>query len=451
MFGFDDLPAVLRRYLWLVIVTGPVLAALLAVAGGERPTGDDLGRAALLVVLAAVAERHTLHLTHKTSVAVGNAAYLAMICALPFGLAVPLAYLAAFVGQTSRRRDDWLETMFNAAQVAVGVAAGVLVFAMTEDLPLGPTIAPLGPLGAILAAGMAIYAANGLLVSVAAAFQLGSSPVRVWWVTLAEDFAAQTIVVAVGVVAALLTAVEPMLLPVLAVPLVLVHRAIAENIRLRPDTQGALAALVEVVELRDPYTAGHSQRVARLAHDLALRLGMTHEEADAIEGAGRVHDLGKVAIDPLVLTKAGSLSTDEWSEMRRHPGLGADVVARFAAFGDFHRLVRHHHEAWDGGGYPDRLVGEAIPLGARIMAVADAYDAMTSARPYRPAKSPAEALAIMTAGAGRQWDARVVAALCAELRETAGVAVPAAMAATVASAAGPTVEAGVGLPAPAAR
>jgi HD-GYP domain-containing protein (c-di-GMP phosphodiesterase class II) len=218
-----------------------------------------------------------------------------------------------------------------------------------------------------------------------------------------------------------------LLLPVLGLPVHLVHRAQQQAVQLNEDTRDALASLVEVVELRDPYTAGHSRRVAELARALALQLGLTHEEADAIESAGRVHDIGKVAIDPTVLTKPGKLDDAEWAEMKRHPGYGADVVARFAAYPEGFRLVRHHHEAWDGTGYPDRIAGEAIPFGARILAVADTFDALTSDRPYRKGMGLDRALTILQEGADRQWDARIVAALVAHLRAADRVApVPAA-------------------------
>ena len=107
--------------------------------------------------------------------------------------------------------------------------------------------------------------------------------------------------------------------------------------------------------------------------------------------------------------------------LRRHPALGADVVARFAAYGAVHRLVRHHDQRWDGAGYPDGLAGEAIPVGARVLAVADAYDAMTTMRSYRPARSHEATLKVLEEGAGSQWDAEVVRVAVAYLRETTPV------------------------------
>ena len=111
------------------------------------------------------------------------------------------------------------------------------------------------------------------------------------------------------------------------------------------------------------------------------------------------------------MTKPGRLDEAEWALVRRHPVIGAEIVARFAAHGDWHRLVRHHHERWDGTGHPDGLAGEAIPLGARILAVAGAFDAMTSERAYRPAMSAGAAVPALEDGASSQWDARVVAVM----------------------------------------
>jgi putative two-component system response regulator len=206
----------------------------------------------------------------------------------------------------------------------------------------------------------------------------------------------------------------------LALPAILVQRAVSETVKLRIDTHEALASLVEIVELRDPYTAGHSRRVAANARLLALRMGLTAEEADVIESAGRVHDIGKVAIDPAILTKPGMLTDAEFAEMQLHPTHGANVVERFAAYRQGSTFVRHHHEAWDGTGYPDKLVGEAIPLGARILAVVDSFDALTSDRPYRRGFSVARARAVLQDGSGRQWASDVVAAWMAQLDEAPG-------------------------------
>ncbi|HEU5433038.1 MAG TPA: HD domain-containing phosphohydrolase, partial [Thermomicrobiales bacterium] len=148
-----------------------------------------------------------------------------------------------------------------------------------------------------------------------------------------------------------------------------------------------------------------------------LWLGLTGEEADLLDTAGRVHDLGKVAMSPSLLSKQGPLDEDEWRQVRQHPVNGAAILERFAGYRECSLLVRHHHEWWDGSGYPAGLAADAIPLGSRILAVADAFDAMTSARAYRQAQGPDAAMRILEAGAGAQWDPRVVQAFLEHRRQ----------------------------------
>ena len=421
--GYAGLPAGLSYYLLAVSVAGPVAAvALLATGGGLEPT--DLLAAVLLAALAGVAERYPLHLTHKTSVNLGTAAYLAMLLVLPPAWPALLALLAAGGAQAARYRGrpeiGAAEPLFNAAQATLYVAAAVPVYAALGGQPLGPDVGAFGSAGAIAATAAAMHLANTALVAAAAGLQMGVSVPRVWWQNLGLDLTPHITLTVLGLVAASVAHDQPYFLPALALPGVLVHRAVAQTVRLRVDTHEALASLVEVVELRDPYTAGHSRRVAATARLLAGRLGLTAEEADVVESAGRVHDIGKVAVDSSILQKPGKLTDAEWRQMRQHPELGANVVERFAVYQRGTAFVRHHHEAWDGSGYPGGLAGETIPLGARILAVADTFDALTSDRPYRPGKSVPEAAAVLEEGAGRHWDPEVVAAFRGLLAERPG-------------------------------
>ena len=173
----------------------------------------------------------------------------------------------------------------------------------------------------------------------------------------------------------------------------------------------SLLGLANALEAKDSYTRGHSERVAALARSLALAAGVPRAAADVIAQAGLLHDLGKIGIPESVLRKPGSLSAEEWAAMRQHPLVGAQIVAPLEFFADGAVIVRHHHERQDGSGYPDGLRGELIPLGARIVAVADVYDALTSDRPYRPRMSRSDAVRRLEEESGRTLDARL-AALC---------------------------------------
>jgi len=170
----------------------------------------------------------------------------------------------------------------------------------------------------------------------------------------------------------------------------------------------SLQGLANALEAKDPYTRGHSERVAGLAQRLARRLGFSPSEARVVAQAGLLHDLGKIGIPESVLRKPGPLTGEEWALMREHPGVGARIVAPLEFFSEGALIIRHHHERQDGSGYPAGLAGGAIPLGARIVAVADVFDALTSERPYRRSLERKEALRRIEATAERLLDAGIV-------------------------------------------
>lgn len=380
-------------------------------------TGSQIAIAVVLTLFAALGERFPLNLTHKTTINTTSAAIFAMVLTLPTPLPGLLALMALSISQDARRRANRKitapEVLFNVGQGTLYTLASAVAFNLASRRAFGPEIGELGSLSAIVVAGIAMYLVNTGAVAVAAGLQMEVAPVRIWRQSLALDLAPQFALSAVGVLAAVIAEQGWYLVPLLALPGVLLHRSVQETVRLRAETRDALAALVEVVELRDPYTAGHSRRVAASARLIAHQMGLTAEEADTIESAGQVHDIGKVAVDPHVLLKSSKLTDDEWTQMQMHPVHGANVVDRFAAYRQGAKIVRHHHERWDGGGYPDHIAGEEIPLGARILAVADSFDAMTSDRPYRDGMPAERAIAILADGSGTQWDPAVVDAFLA--------------------------------------
>ena len=165
-----------------------------------------------------------------------------------------------------------------------------------------------------------------------------------------------------------------------------------------------LATFSAALEARDPYLRGHSARVTSVAEDLARRLGWRGDRLDALRLGGSLHDVGKIAVNASVLSKPGPLTDGELAQIRIHPIAGARLIEGVADFRPALPYVLHHHERWDGAGYPHRLGGEEIPIEARLLGVADAFDAMTSLRSYRPALSVEQALAELQRCAGSQFD-----------------------------------------------
>jgi HD-GYP domain-containing protein (c-di-GMP phosphodiesterase class II) len=194
-----------------------------------------------------------------------------------------------------------------------------------------------------------------------------------------------------------------------------------EQARMREELERAVEAGVEAmaaaVDMRDDYTGSHSDEVVRLAHAVGERMGLEPEQLGELEFAARLHDLGKIGVPDAVLRKDGPLEGAEWEIMRQHPAWGADMLGRIPGLRGVSEIVRHAHERWDGDGYPDRLRREDIPLASRIIFACDAYNAMTSDRPYRDALRPWVALSELRDGAGGQFDPDVVDALVEALRE----------------------------------
>jgi putative nucleotidyltransferase with HDIG domain len=186
--------------------------------------------------------------------------------------------------------------------------------------------------------------------------------------------------------------------------------AVLENGRLydKLKQQGlqTIAALAAAIDARDPYTRGHSEQVTRYAVRLAETLNCDAPWVERLRYAALLHDVGKIGVPDAVLLKPSRLTTAEFDIMKQHVVIGANIVA--AVFDDVHAVVRHHHENYDGSGYPDGLAGEQIPLESRVIAVADAFDAMTSDRAYRAALPVEEALARLRAGRDTQWQGTLV-------------------------------------------
>jgi HD-GYP domain-containing protein (c-di-GMP phosphodiesterase class II) len=175
--------------------------------------------------------------------------------------------------------------------------------------------------------------------------------------------------------------------------------------------EAAVAGLVAAVELRDGHCGGHGQDVFDLAVAVGRELDVEPETLYELGLAAQLHDVGKLAVDESILQKPGPLTAEEWEIVREHPAAGAAVLAEIPGLEDAARMVRAHHERFDGFGYPDGLRGEEIPLGGRILAACDAYRAMVEERPYRPRLTPEGALHELERERGGHFDGRVVEAL----------------------------------------
>ncbi len=306
-----------------------------------------------------------------------------------------------------------IKICFNTAQYVVSVLAGSFVY-----LSLGGNIPPQSLDGVIvpfIGFVLGFFGVNTLAVSGVVALSEGRRFTDVWIrnnLSFAPyDVAASAVSLAIVWLYAN-TPLGPLGIAVIVPPILFIRHVYLVNQQLQDTNQELLELMVKAIEARDPYTSGHSQRVADLARVLAREIGLGFREVENIATAALLHDVGKIHEEyaPL-LRKEGKLTQEEKRLMDSHAIRSAELVTTISNLrGPVERFVRHHHENYDGTGYPDGLAGEEIPIGARIIAIADTADAMTTDRPYRNALSYDKVLSVLARFSWKQFDPRLVSA-----------------------------------------
>jgi putative nucleotidyltransferase with HDIG domain len=301
-----------------------------------------------------------------------------------------------------------VKSIFNTATFALTVLGAGWVYremgGSVGKLDLPSDILPL------LVSGICYFLINTGTTSIVVGLQGGLSPLRVWQVNYMWTVFHLFALLPFGALLALVFFTAGMWGIVLFfIPLLLARYSFKLYVDMRRDHFDFVRALTGVIDEIDPYTRQHSLRVAEYAVKLARGLNLRESEVQTIEYAALVHDLGKIDVRYRdILSKPGALSTDERKTLTRHPGVGADIVTKVKSLKRASEMVRSHHERPDGKGYPYGLKDLDVPMGARILNVCDAFDAMTSDRPYRPAMTTEQAIAELIRCSGTQFDKKVV-------------------------------------------
>ncbi len=317
-------------------------------------------------------------------------------------LAGGIAALAVLLGELSVRRQGgnlYRDVAAAGARLGLVVLAGALA---AELIPLAASVVRLAAVAGVLWAGDLL---TGALLH--ASLSGDRVPVALDRLVRAAGFYEANLYL-VGMLGVVAAATQPWAVLLMVPPALFVYRALRRTTALGVSTREMLESLADAVDLRDLYTGGHSRRVSELTARILQALPLSGPEADLIVLAARIHDIGKIGVPDAVLHQPERLTAEEQTIMRSHAERGARLLERYKDFGRGVAIVCHHHEAWDGSGYPQGLRGTAIPFGARVVAVADAFDAMTSDRIYREAMSAEQALDVLRTGRGQQWDATIV-------------------------------------------
>jgi putative nucleotidyltransferase with HDIG domain len=368
-------------------VSGPIVTAIMA---------------PILFTAAAASYRFPIHIRHNVKLYMaGVPLYLLAVC-LPPVPAAALASGAVLLGELDARRH----TGAFASDIVGNVARYCLVVlaaSMVVHLPW-PAAYPLH----LVAGALAYWFIEAVTLPILITPMNGEPPVQVIRAYVSEAGMVEGMQYGIAILGGLLVLQYPWSLAFLAIPAGLVYGSFKNAKEIHETTVQMLESMADAVDLRDPYTGGHSSRVAEYSGAMLKQLNKGGPEAELVVSAARVHDIGKIGLPDSVLLKDGKLDPEEQAIMQTHPEAGAQLLRRYREFSRGIDIVRHHHERWDGHGYPSGLKATAIPWGARIVAVADSFDAMTSDRPYRAGMSGETARQILLQGRRTQWDPEVV-------------------------------------------
>jgi HD-GYP domain-containing protein (c-di-GMP phosphodiesterase class II) len=376
------------------------------------PRELNLGRIFFWVVLAFAASLASVQLPG------GVHAYMntAVLVATAFDSQLPNPFSVVWVallGTTSirelRLQVPWYGVLYNHITFALAGCGASVVIALTSAAVSNDD--PLGVVAQIVLAGTTFTLVNTSLAVAAASARTGTPLRRVWALSVPNTGLGVLAQVPLGwLMAVIAIRVGTWATVLFLIPLFLARYTFNRYVELRDLFLGSVSALSQAVDAKDGYTRGHADRVSRIAGAIAREIGLAESEIEHIELAGMLHDIGKIGVEDRILLKPMRLDVDEVEAMQRHPIYGASILEPSRQLRPLVPIVLHHHEHYDGSGYPEGLIGDEIPMGSRILLVADAYEAMTSDRIYRKAIGHERAIQQLNRYKGIQFDPRVVRA-----------------------------------------
>lgn len=366
---------------------------------------------AVWAILVTAVDLYPVSLPRGGFVTVAAAFDYAAIVVFGPAVAALIEFFAQLLIRGVARRTPWRRTLFNAALFPMTVYLAGRIYVLTGG-QIGSMALP-GSILPLLLCGIVYFAINSIAVSFIIGLAEKVHPWRVWQLNYVWAALHLAVLLSLGSLMSIVyLEAEFWGLFLFCIPLVFARHAFRLYAETRRELFEFVKAMSDIIEEVDTYTKEHSQRVAEYSVALARSMKLSEREVQSLEYAALVHDLGKVALPTReAIKKEGELSPDERRQMVGHPQTAANIMFRVKALGRASQIVRHHHERPDGKGYPLGVPGDEVPLSARILNVADAFDAMTSDRPYRLALTDKQALHELSRGAGTQFDGRVVQCL----------------------------------------
>ncbi|WP_407306529.1 HD-GYP domain-containing protein [Desulfosporosinus sp. SB140] len=362
-------------------------------------------------MLAVASESLPVALPKGGYVTVSYPIFLSALILFPLGVTLTAMALSGLIifGKVASEQPFY-KRVFNGSQyvLSLAIAYSVMDFFKPTSLQFD-----LKSLLLYLMAASIFMVINITIVSIALGVMFEKSPWAIWVSNIRWSVPNFIALVPLGFLLALIFQnYGPLGLSLLFIPLLVSRHAFQLYVDMRENYLNTVEALVQALEAKDTYTSGHSARVGKLAVIIAEGLEMSEEKIESLKYAAVLHDIGKIGVSETILNKEGKLLDSEWKSIRSHPFMGQTIIKNIKFLFDIGQIVRHHHERYDGKGYPDSISGEKIPLESRIIAVADTYDAITSDRSYRKGKNHEEAINELKRVAGSQLDPELVEVFC---------------------------------------
>ena len=314
-----------------------------------------------------------------------------------------LVEILSVIWEIFKRRENWYKTLFNAAQYSLSSGLAGVVYILS-----GGVVGAQNIINFLLPATLCAFTycfVNLFLVTCVISLDAGMDIIKVYRVNIKDIIPSYLAEAPMGFIMAIIY-VQIGILGILLFffPLLLARQSFELYTRMRKIYLDTIRTLAATIDAKDPYTHGHSERVSRLAVQLAKKLEFAETELEYLEYAAILHDIGKIGIEDRILGKKDRLTDEEYDKIKEHPVIGANIISSIQFLQKCSKTVLHHHERYDGRGYPHGLKGEEIPRTARLLAVVDAYDAMNSNRPYRKKLSEDDILEELERESGKQFD-----------------------------------------------
>ena len=404
----------LKLKIYVGVITASTIALFIYLAP-SLPSFSNIWLAFIFfLIISTFAEFIPVDLPIGAAMSIGFPIDFMLILVYGPALAMLITTFSALISETIERKISWYKIIFNAAQCALSAGIAGLVYQY-----IGGIIGFQNFLKFVFPATLCALTycfTNLLLVTVVISLAQGNRIVAVWRINYKENLPTYLAEAPLGFLMAIIY-VEVGILGILLffLPLLLARRSFELYTKMRKVYLDTIRALAAAIDAKDPYTKGHSERVAETSIALAQELNLSGRDIENIEYTALLHDIGKIGIKDKILSKKSSLTDQEFDKIKEHTVMGAKIIEPVDFLKSSYKAIYHHHEKYDGKGYPDGIKSEDIPILARIIAVADAYDAMGSDRPYRKKLNKDKILKELKDQSGKQFDPKVVKALISVL------------------------------------